>query len=173
MRKLTEMAFGALTNLFKNNGKLADLVSEKTAECVISIYEEDYLYGLHYSYTWGSYYKNFAFRDGSTAIADHLENMQKAYEFFSEENFKTVKRFIDLARRYENIGWSLSYEDDERLSGRIDELKKEVENMMEDIMDAEYSYADDPDCLADYVLTYPEQFENYLEQDGKIFQAIA
>ena len=31
MRKLTEMAFGALTNLFKNNGKLADLVSEKTA----------------------------------------------------------------------------------------------------------------------------------------------
>jgi len=173
MRKLTEMAFDALANLFRKNGKLADLVSEKTAENVIFIYEEEYLYGLHYSYTWGSCYKNFAFRDGNTTIADHLENMQKAYEFFSEENFKTVKRFIDLARRYENIGYDLSYEDDERLSSRVNELKEEIEDMIEDIMDADYSYADDPDCLADYVLSYPEQFENYLEQDGKVFQAIA
>lgn len=173
MRKLTEMAFDALVNLFKNNGKLADLVSEKTAENVIFIYEEEYLYGLHYSYTWGSYYRNFAFHDGNTAIADHLEHMQNAFEFFSEENFKTVKRFIDLARRYENIGCGLSYEDDERLSGRVDELKEKVGNMIEDIMDADYSYADDPDCLADYVLTYPEEFEAYLEQDGVIYNAIA
>lgn len=173
MRKLTEMAFGALTNLFKNNGKLADLVSEKTAENVILFYEDDYLYGLNYSYTWGGCYRTFAFHDGSTEIADHLEKMQNNFEFFSIDDFKIVKHFIDLARRYENIGWSLSYEDDERLSGRIKELKEQIEGIMDNMMEAEYNSSADPEYLAEYVLSYPEEFDNYLEQDGKVFQTIA
>lgn len=173
MRKITDMSYADLESLLKKNGKLADLVSEKTANEVIYLYEEDYLYGIHYSFRWGSLYKEFAFQDEDTKVADHLENMQNAFCFFSDECYKFVQRFIDLVRRYDKIGWSLSYEDDERLTNRINELRGQVEETIEAQMDADYEYAAGPEAMAEHVLTYTEDFDNYYEEGGKIFQVVA
>lgn len=40
-------------------------------------------------------------------------------------------------------------------------------------MDADYEYAAGPEAMAEHVLTYTEDFDNYYEEGGKIFQVVA
>lgn len=174
MRKLTDLDFDALEKLFVNNPNLADLVSEKSQQHMIFCYKEDFLYGLQYSYTWGScYYGTFHFRGKDIDVADHLEKMIEVFGFFYGDEYKDVKRFIDLVRRYDNVGYNLSWEDDERLSDRIEELKRNVEDILERLLDADYEYAASPEGLATYVCDYPDDFDDLLEDNGKVYKAIA
>ena len=172
MKKLNEMTTSELKALFEQGTVLNEMVEKKAVDYMDSMYKDEDLYGICYEYRGG----NFTFLSEYHELPDLLERTQEAHEFFPAVFFEdTVQKFIDLVKREEVVGWTLRMDNYEKLSGRIERLKHDIESYLSARMDRDFAWCATADAFAEYILEMDTDgdFDDLYVEGNRIFREVA
>lgn len=157
---ILKMSFEQLQKLIANNNDLSNTLYTWAIEDA-DFFTSEYLDGAGNALTasLGGYYDDFVtIREDNTYYGCYrfrnfeawLDNVQSKFDFFNEDEEKTINRFLNAA----NLMYHLEYEctpkvkDYNRVLDKFKRLKKESEQLILKRLNSNYSYANTIEALA-------------------------
>lgn len=178
MRKVYELTDMELAKVWENNHKLQDLVLEDMFDNA-AFWCREYLDcwkrgAIDYCIGWdrGTYFRIL----NEDLFLDGLEKAQKNFCFLADEYNKTIEYCRELVNRLDEIGYTLSIDNENRLTDRKNELLEELENACYKRFMLEYETCFDYDNQFNYFVEFyvdarmDETF--YIDENYNLFEKV-
>lgn len=174
MKKLSELTTEELKKVYENNQKIQNIIFDELAEDAnfwVGEYLNNFKRGtINYSFSVDGY-GDFLTVKNIELFVEGLNSSEASFRWLPDYTEK-IERLEALVNRYNEVGYTLSIDNDNRLRNKIDELTDVLRIELFNVIRSEYNSCYDTENAISYFIEFyvdERMDDSYYIDDNYIF----